>query len=142
MTSPPTSKSVVELPRIELITVTELDRLVRCLRCPYDTDIHYDHSGSWVINFAIEGRQYTLATVRGAIRRWRRLDPVLAFLQAHCCSSRKVRLHAGSWTLSRDNLRDETPHVLSTQGQPQSNAGEKGDGAADDEHKGDIKEFG
>lgn len=125
-----------------MITVTELDRLIRCLRCPYDTDIHYDHSGSWVINFAIEGRQYTLATVRGAIRRWRQLEPVLAFLQAHCGSSREVRLHAGSWTLSRDSLPDETPYVRSTQSQPQSNAAEEGERAADDEHKGNIKEFG
>jgi hypothetical protein len=126
MTSPQTSESVVKLPKIELITVAELDRLIRCLRCPYDTDIHYDHRGSWVIKFAIEGRQYALATVRGTIRRWRQLDPVLAFLQAHCCSSREVRLHAGSWTLSRDSQHDETPYVPSTRSEPQSNAAEEG----------------
>jgi len=117
MTPPQTSESVIELPRIELITVTELNRLIRCLRCQYDTDIHLDHSGSWMINFAIEGRQYTLATVRGAIRRWRQLDPVLGFLQAHCGSSREIRLHTGPWTLSRRNSHNEAPYILNAQGE-------------------------
>lgn len=89
-----------------LITISELHRLATFLGCRYDVDAHHEANGHWVVIFTIADRRYGLSTVRGQLRRWRRLEPLLTFLRAHCQYHDAMRLHTGSWTFSRSAAPD------------------------------------
>ncbi|WP_354684975.1 hypothetical protein [Cupriavidus necator] len=80
-----------------LVTVSELHRLTELLHCPYEIDAQCDSDGFWFVTFTIAERRYVLATVRGRTRRWRQLEPVLAFLHEHCRHPGAIRLYTASW---------------------------------------------
>lgn len=88
-----------------LITIAELHRLATLLGCGYDIDAHHEENGHWVVIFTIADRRYGLSTVRGQLRRWRRLESLLAFLRSHCQHHDAMRLHTETWTFTRSGVR-------------------------------------
>lgn len=96
------------VPAGTLITMSELHRLAIFLGCRYDVDARHEANGHWVVIFTIADRRYGLSTVRGQLRRWRRLEPLLTFLSTHCQHHDAMRLHTGtgSWTFSRSTAPD------------------------------------
>lgn len=103
----PTLHTLADSPDAEgLVTMSDLRRLTDLLRCRYDVEARYDSHGTWVLTFTVADRRYVLGTVRGRTRRWRQLEPALAFMHAHCGDSRTVRLCTDSWTFSRISPSD------------------------------------
>ncbi|WP_423197817.1 MULTISPECIES: hypothetical protein [unclassified Cupriavidus] len=99
LTGPP--PSIVASPSGTLITLAELHRLTALLMCEYDIDVCHEPDRHWVVMLTIAGRCYGLSTVRGQMRRWRRLDSVLAFLRERCGDPATLRLHTPAWTFKR-----------------------------------------
>ncbi len=92
---------------LTLVTVSELHRLTELLHCRYEIDVQCDSDGLWIVTFTIADRRYVLATVRGRTRRWRQLEPVLAFLQQNCRHPGAIRLHTDSWMFCGAGLPDD-----------------------------------
>ncbi|XYI31111.1 hypothetical protein MNJPNG_03000 [Cupriavidus oxalaticus] len=121
-----------------LVTVSELHRLTEILHCRYEIDAQRDSDGLWFVNFTIVDRRYVLATVRGRARRWRQLEPVLAFLQEHCKCPGAVRLHTASWMFYGAGLPDDK--VLSVLHAPQHDrATDHSQASTEDEQKGNAE---
>lgn len=76
-----------------LITLAELHRLATLLACDYDIDICLEPDRHWVVMVMMAGRCYGLCTVRGKLRRWGRLESVLAYVALHCSGHGTIRLN-------------------------------------------------
>lgn len=76
-----------------LITIQEVRHLAGILPSTLDVDIHRDDGRFWIVRLRMGEKQYVLSTVRGAVRRWRQLDPILDFLCAHHGDFRRVCIH-------------------------------------------------
>lgn len=79
-----------------LITMQEVRHLAEILPLTLDVDVYRDDKRFWIIKFCMGEKQYILSTVRGTVRRWRQLDPVLDFLCARHRTFRSIRLHLAS----------------------------------------------
>lgn len=104
MTGPQGSRG--ELSGGTLITLSDLHRLATLLGCRYDIDAHHEAHGHWVVILTLGDRRYGLSTVRGQLRRWRRLEPVLTFLQENCRDHGAIRLHTASSTFIHATPRE------------------------------------
>lgn len=121
-----------------LVTVSELHRLTDLLHCRYEIDARCDSDGLWSVTFTIAERRYALSTVRGRTRRWRQLEPVLAFLHQHCRHAGSIRLHTASWIFCGAGLADDK--VLPTLHAPEhERTGHDCQASAEDKHQGNAE---
>ncbi|WP_354687321.1 hypothetical protein [Cupriavidus necator] len=85
-----------------LITIQEVRHLAGIFPSALDVEVHRDDEKFWIVRFRMGQKEYILSTVRGAVRRWRQLDPVVDFLCAHHRDFRRVRIHSALRVLSPD----------------------------------------
>lgn len=88
-------------PEVTAVTMMDLNRLVKVLRCNYDALVTRQGDGFWQVQFFVAGNSYFLGTVRGSVRRWRQLDAAIYFLQGNCIGINKVSIKANEWNFCR-----------------------------------------
>lgn len=82
-----------EVNQATLITIQEIRHLAGMLPASIDVDVYRLQEKSWLVEFQMGERHFVLSTVRGSVRRWRQLEPILDFLCRHRETLRNIRIH-------------------------------------------------
>ena len=77
-----------------LVTIQEIRHLAGMLPASIDVDVYRLQEKAWLVEFQMGERHFVLSTVRGSVRHWRQLEPILDFLCRHRETLRNIRIHA------------------------------------------------
>ncbi|WP_340519434.1 hypothetical protein [Cupriavidus necator] len=83
----------LQVKQATLITIQEIRHLAGMLPASIDVDVYRQQEKSWLVEFQMGERHFVLSTVRGSVRRWRQLEPILDFLCRHRENLRNIRIH-------------------------------------------------